>query len=176
MARKIGIIGAGGMANYHIPGFRAAGAEVVAVADVNREAAGRVAATFGIDDVYGSAARMLAKRRDVEAVSIITPNKFHKPLALQALAAGKHVFCEKPPRAQRGRGEGHARCRGAEAPRADVQLQQPGAARGLRHARLHPARSGRAHRLGPGPLDPAHRHPRLRWLVHHEARSRAAGP
>ena len=34
---------------------------------------------------------------DIDAVSIIVPNKFHMPLALQCLAAGKHVFSEKPP-------------------------------------------------------------------------------
>src|SRR5690606_3095519 len=36
-------------------------------------------------------------RPDLDAVSVIVPNKFHAPLALQALKAGKHVFCEKPP-------------------------------------------------------------------------------
>ena len=35
MAVRIGVVGAGGMAAYHIPGFRAGGAEVVALADVN---------------------------------------------------------------------------------------------------------------------------------------------
>ena len=93
---KIGIIGAGGMANYHIPGFRAAGGEVVAMADVNKEAAARTAAKHGVPRSYGSVAKMLAAEK-LDAVSIITPNKFHKPLALQALAARKHVFCEKPP-------------------------------------------------------------------------------
>lgn len=93
---KIGIIGAGGMANYHIPGFRAAGADVVAVADVNIEAATRTAAKHNVPRVYNSVARMLS-REPLDAVSIITPNKFHKPLVLQALAAKKHVFCEKPP-------------------------------------------------------------------------------
>ena len=39
MATKIGIIGAGGMARYHIDGFRKAGAEVVAMADVSVDAA-----------------------------------------------------------------------------------------------------------------------------------------
>ncbi len=85
------------MANYHIPGFRKAGAEVVAVADVNRDAAARLAARHDLPRVFDSAAAMFAAAPELEAVSIITPNKYHKPLALQALAAGKHVFCEKPP-------------------------------------------------------------------------------
>ena len=93
---RIGIIGAGGMANYHIPGFRLAGAEVVAIADPNGEAAARTAAKLGVAKTYTSVARMLARER-LDAVSIITPNRYHKPLALQALAAGMHVFCEKPP-------------------------------------------------------------------------------
>ena len=96
MSTRIGIIGAGGMANYHIPGFRAAGAEVVAIADVNSDAASRTATRHSIPTVYSSVTNMLAREK-LDAVSIITPNKFHKPLALQALAAKKHVFCEKPP-------------------------------------------------------------------------------
>jgi predicted dehydrogenase len=40
---------------------------------------------------------MLAETPELDAVSIIVPNKFHAPLALQCLKAGKHVFCEKPP-------------------------------------------------------------------------------
>jgi predicted dehydrogenase len=39
---------------------------------------------------------MFARSR-IDAVSIVTPNKFHCPLVLKALKAGKHVFCEKPP-------------------------------------------------------------------------------
>lgn len=97
MSLKIGIIGAGGMANYHIPGFQAAGAQVVAIADLNASVAKKVAARFDIKNVYGNATEMLDKEGKLDAVSIITPNKFHKPLALQALSHGKHVFCEKPP-------------------------------------------------------------------------------
>lgn len=96
MSIKIGIIGAGGMANYHIPGFQSAGANVAAIADVNQDAAKAMAQKFGIPTVYGDVAEMLAKE-ELDAVSVITPNKFHKPLVLQALNAGKHVFCEKPP-------------------------------------------------------------------------------
>ena len=96
MSIRIGIIGVGNMAGYHITGFRKAGAEVVAVADVNTDAASSGAAKHHVPKSYGSVARMLSKEK-LDAVSIITPNKFHKPLVLQALAARKHVFCEKPP-------------------------------------------------------------------------------
>ena len=95
MATKIGIIGAGGMARYHIDGFRKAGGEVVAMADVNVEAATQSAEANKISKVFPDVAEMLAS--DIDAVSIIVPNKFHGPLAIQALEAGKHVFCEKPP-------------------------------------------------------------------------------
>ena len=97
MSIKIAIIGAGGMAAYHTAGFRAAHAEIVAIADLNLDAARKTAAKHGIPHAYGSVEEMFAARPEIEAVSVITPNKFHKPLALQALAAGKHVFCEKPP-------------------------------------------------------------------------------
>lgn len=96
MSIKVGIIGAGGMANYHATGFHQAGAELVAMADLNTSAAERVAAKHGIPKIYGDVAEMLRKA-DVDAVSVIVPNKYHAPLVLQALAAGKHVFCEKPP-------------------------------------------------------------------------------
>ncbi|MEX2581223.1 MAG: Gfo/Idh/MocA family oxidoreductase [Verrucomicrobiales bacterium] len=95
MATKAGIIGAGGMVRYHIEGFRRAGAEVVALADVNIEAAQAATALHDIPNTFGDVEEMLAS--DIDAVSIIVPNKFHAPLAIQCLEAGKHVFCEKPP-------------------------------------------------------------------------------
>lgn len=97
MSIKVAIIGAGGMVQYHIPGFRSAGAEIVAIADMNRAAAEKVAAQYHIPHIYTDPADMLAHGPDCAAVSVITPNKFHHPLALAALQAGKHVFCEKPP-------------------------------------------------------------------------------
>ena len=96
MSTKVGIIGAGGMVRYHIAGFQDAGAEIVAIADVAVEAAQKVADENNIANVYDDIAKMLAEA-DIDAVSIIVPNKFHAPLAIQALEAGKHVFCEKPP-------------------------------------------------------------------------------
>ena len=94
---KIAVIGAGGMASYHISGFRKAGAEVVAIVDKNIDAAKKSADKFGVDQTFDSSKKLFAKIKDLTAVSIITPNAFHKPLVLEALTAGKHVFCEKPP-------------------------------------------------------------------------------
>jgi len=93
---NIGIIGAGGMLAYHIKGFRQAGATVAAIADLNLEAARKAAARYGVDEAFGSVEDLLGKR-EIDAVSVIVPNKFHAALSVQALNAGKHVFCEKPP-------------------------------------------------------------------------------
>ena len=97
MATKVGIIGAGGMLRYHAGGFREANAEILAVCDVNKEAAGQAAEEYGVENVFGDVGEMLEQLPELDALSVITPNRFHKPLAIQALEAGKHVFCEKPP-------------------------------------------------------------------------------
>ncbi|MDR2659646.1 MAG: Gfo/Idh/MocA family oxidoreductase [Spirochaetaceae bacterium] len=94
---KIGIVGAGGMARYHYDGFTKAGAEITAIADMNTERVKDFAASHDIKKTYDSLARMLEAEKDIDAVSIITPNKFHKPLIIEALEKGRHVFCEKPP-------------------------------------------------------------------------------
>ncbi|MDR1498080.1 MAG: Gfo/Idh/MocA family oxidoreductase [Puniceicoccales bacterium] len=96
MNKKIGIIGAGGMARYHVAGFRNAGADVVAIADTNIAAAKKFADAEGIPKTTASPAELL-ELPGIDAVSIVVPNKFHAPLAIQALKAGKDVFCEKPP-------------------------------------------------------------------------------
>ena len=97
MATKVGVIGAGGMLQHHAAGFRQAGAEIVAVADPAPAAAAKAAEKWGIAKAFDSVDAMLAECLELDAVSIIVPNKFHAPLALQCLKAGKHVFCEKPP-------------------------------------------------------------------------------
>ncbi|MDR3341941.1 MAG: Gfo/Idh/MocA family oxidoreductase [Treponema sp.] len=94
---QVGIVGVGGMAGYHYKGFTQAGAQVVALADMAKERAAAFAEPRGIGKIYGTLAEMLSGEQELEAVSIVTPNKFHKPLAIEALNAGKHVFCEKPP-------------------------------------------------------------------------------
>ena len=97
MAKKIAIVGAGWMAAYHVAGFRAAGAEVVAIADQNPAAAKVASQKYGVDKTFGDPKDLYGAIKDLDAVSIITPNVFHHAMVMEALAAGKHVFCEKPP-------------------------------------------------------------------------------
>lgn len=84
------------MLQYHAAGFRQAGGEIVAVADLAPGAAVAAAEKWDIALAYDNVAEMLEKS-DCDAVSVIVPNKFHASLAIQCLQAGKHVFCEKPP-------------------------------------------------------------------------------
>ncbi len=96
--RNVALIGAGTMAEYHVRGFRSAGAEVVAIVDQNPEAARAFAAKWAIPGgVYPDLASLQAAQPGVQAVSVITPNKFHHPLVMESLRRGLHVFCEKPP-------------------------------------------------------------------------------
>jgi predicted dehydrogenase len=97
MALKVGIVGAGGMASYHYDGFSSAGAEVAAIADPATKRAEAFSKTRPVKKIFSGLGEMLQGFPGLDAVSVITPNKFHRPLVMEALAAGKHVFCEKPP-------------------------------------------------------------------------------
>jgi pyrroline-5-carboxylate reductase len=77
MATKVGVIGAGGMLQYHAAGFKQAGAEIIAVADPAPGAAQKAATKWGIPHAYESVDAMLAAHKDLDAVSVIVPNKFH---------------------------------------------------------------------------------------------------
>lgn len=98
MSLKIGIVGAGVMLKYHADGFRSAGAELTCLADTSSAAAHAAASTYGIPMIFSTFEEMLAQASgEIDAVSVLTPPVSHKMLAIRALQAGKHVFCEKPP-------------------------------------------------------------------------------
>jgi predicted dehydrogenase len=74
---------------------RAAGADVVGVAASTPERAREAAARLGVERAYDSPEDLVVAD-GVDVVHICTPNRLHAPLAEAALAAGKHVVCEKP--------------------------------------------------------------------------------
>lgn len=79
-----------------IPGIqRAKTAEVIAIASRDFDRARDAAIALGIPRAYNSYEAMLA-HPDIEVVYNPLPNHLHVPLTLQAVAAGKHVLCEKP--------------------------------------------------------------------------------
>jgi D-xylose 1-dehydrogenase (NADP+, D-xylono-1,5-lactone-forming) len=91
-----GILGPGSIATRFMRHAReAANAEVVAVGSRTRERAAAFAATFGIPGVHASYEALLGDP-GVDAVYIGLPNSLHHPWTMRALAAGKHVLCEKP--------------------------------------------------------------------------------
>ena len=70
-------------------------AEILAIADVNGEAAQALAAQCNIPEAAASAEAIFANSR-IEAVLICTPTDTHADLIVRAARAGKHIFCEKP--------------------------------------------------------------------------------
>jgi predicted dehydrogenase len=93
---KLGLIGAGGIAHAHVNSIKkVAGVEVVAAADVSEKALANMKEKFGVR-TYGDYKEMLAKEKDLDAVSVCTPNGLHAENTIAALNAGKHVIVEKP--------------------------------------------------------------------------------
>ncbi len=96
---KVCIIGTGQEScNSHLPNFlkNSDSAVVSAVCDINGESAKNAAERFGIPAWYASHQEML-EREKPDLVSICVTNKFHESITIDALRAGCHVFCEKPP-------------------------------------------------------------------------------
>lgn len=94
---NIGILGAGriGIVHAETAAFRIPEARILAIADVNREAAQAVAARCGIPTVAETSAEIFANS-EIEAVLICSSTNTHADLIVQAAQAGKHIFCEKP--------------------------------------------------------------------------------
>ena len=96
---KIGIIGAGGIANKFCAAVRLTaeecGVTVAAVSSKNRERAETFAEKNGIPAAFGSYEEML-DCAELDAVYIATTHNFHADNIALCLEKGKHVLCEKP--------------------------------------------------------------------------------
>lgn len=95
---RIGVIGCGGQGTGHVSSLVDRGEKdnvrVVAVADVYQRRVNR-AKGMAKGDGYLDYRRLL-DRTDIDAVLIATPDHWHAKISIDALAAGKHVYCEKP--------------------------------------------------------------------------------
>ena len=95
---NFGVIGCGGMGTGHVGSLvgksEADNIKVVAVCDVYTRRINRakdICQGEGFSDY-----RKLLERPDIDAVLIATPDHWHAKIAMDAIAAGKHVYCEKP--------------------------------------------------------------------------------
>ena len=96
---RIGIIGCGGIANgKHLPALKAQpDAEMVWFCDIVRERAELAAKNYGTPDAkVCTDYHEILEDKTVDVVHVLTPNRSHSFITVDALEAGKHVMCEKP--------------------------------------------------------------------------------
>lgn len=98
MTLKIGVIGTGAIGREHIKRItnKLSGGEIVAVTDVNQEAAKSVVEQFDLNAVVYQDDKALVADQNVEAVLVTSWGPAHEQSVLAAIEAGKYVFCEKP--------------------------------------------------------------------------------
>lgn len=95
---RVAIAGCGVIATMkHLPALINNNAEIVAIFSRKTDVALRAKEEFGTSDtvIYNNYSEMLKDER-IEAVYVLTPNFLHASMTIEALEAGKHVFCEKP--------------------------------------------------------------------------------
>jgi predicted dehydrogenase len=91
---RVGIVGVGAIGMTHVHAWQANGVTPAAIADVNAEAARRVAGELGAR-AFDDAGEVMASG-EIDIVSICTPPSTHVDLIEAAIAAGLPVVCEKP--------------------------------------------------------------------------------
>jgi predicted dehydrogenase len=115
VALRAAVVGTGFIGRVHARSARLAGARLVGVAGSSPEKGRAAAGELGADQAFASGEE-LVEADAVDVVHICTPNHLHEPLALKALAAGKHVVLEKPV-ALDGAGAGRVAAAAAESGR-----------------------------------------------------------
>lgn len=94
---RVAVVGLGWSGMQHLKGYTAdPQSEVIAVCDLDKARVDKIAARRKIPNTYTNHLEML-ENKDIDAVSVCLPNFLHAPISIDALNAGKHVLCEKPP-------------------------------------------------------------------------------
>ncbi|MFP4090855.1 MAG: Gfo/Idh/MocA family protein [Cyclobacteriaceae bacterium] len=93
---KIGLIGAGGISDFHLKNYRHMGLEVVAIANRTLSKAEKRKADFYPQAEVCQDYRQLLDRNDIEVLDITPHPKDRLPIIREALQAGKHVLSQKP--------------------------------------------------------------------------------
>jgi predicted dehydrogenase len=91
---RVAVLGAGYFAQHHLQGWRDAGADVVALADIDEARATALAARFGVAQVRTGLAPLLALRPTL--LDVVLPPQAQAPAVAEALQAGVPVVCQKP--------------------------------------------------------------------------------
>ncbi len=95
MPVRLGIIGCGQVAHFHLKGLKSTDAEITALADINKENARKLAAGIGTIQMF-SDYRMMLNETDIDAVIIGLQNNLHYEAVSACIEHGKAIFCEKP--------------------------------------------------------------------------------
>ena len=104
---KVGIVGAGFAAAFHLRCYRqvqGVPVEVAAIVDINKARAEDLAKRYGVRKCYEDV-RYLLDDKSIQVVDLVVPNALHLPMVLEAAQAGKHIICEKPLTGYFGQGE-----------------------------------------------------------------------
>lgn len=102
---RVGVVGLGWPGLRHLEAYlKHPSVEVLAVCDANPALLASTQRQYQIERGFGDLESLLALA-GLDAVSICTPNFLHEPMTRAALAAGKHVLCEKPLAASLEQGE-----------------------------------------------------------------------
>ncbi len=107
MPVRVGLVGAGFAAAFHLRCYRqvqGVPVEVAAIVDVNKPRAEEVAKRNGVPKVFDDV-RYLLEDKSIQVIDLVVPNALHLPMVLDAAKAGKHIICEKPLTGYFGQGE-----------------------------------------------------------------------